>query len=506
MEEKTRPREDVETSRLDAINVAQDGLAATDKYGSALVEFDSHAEARRRTKIDFAVVPLAALMFLFCSIDRANIGNARLAGLEKDLGMRGNDYNAVNSILFVAYLLFEFPHNFLCKLIGPGWYLPGLTMGFGLASIGTAYVHNFSELAGVRFVLGMFEAGVMPGTAYYVLSRWYRRSELTFRLSLYIVMAPLAGAFGGLLASGILNVKGFGGFADGSWRMIFIIEGVLTVFVAILSFLFLTDRPETARWLSNEEKDLAIARVKSERVAVTSVLDRPDWRKLWKGLANPVTIVTGLCFLLETVTVQGLSFFAPTIVRSIYPRASVTSQQLYTVPPYVVGAVCLLVMSLFSWKTDRRCIYIVLCAPTVIIGHIMFLSTVDSTARYVALFLIASTVFTPGALTHAQVSANVVSDSARTMSIASNMFFANIGSLISTWSFLSWDGPDYRIGNGLNLATSGAMLILASGLLYWMKKDNERRARKDIDEELSGLDQHHIEDLDWKHPAFRWKP
>lgn len=71
---------------------------------------------------------------------------------------------------------------------------------------------------GVRFVLGVFEAGMMPGIAYY-LSRWYRRSELAFRLSLYIVMAPLAGAFGGLLASGILKLPHFGGLH--TWRMIF---------------------------------------------------------------------------------------------------------------------------------------------------------------------------------------------------------------------------------------------------------------------------------------------
>lgn len=247
-------------------------------------------------------------------------------------------------------------------------------------------------------------------------------------------MAPLAGAFGGLLASGILNVRGFGGIPDGSWRLIFIIEGFITVTIGVASLFLLTDRPETARWLSQAEKDLAVARVKSERIAVTQTLDRPDAKKLWSGLSNPVTIVTGLIMLLETVTVQGLTFFAPTIIRSIYPHATVTQQQLYTVPPYAAGAAGMVAMCLLSWRLDRRHVFMVGCALPVMVGYIMFLATGDATTRYAALFIIAFTAFTPGALTYAQVSANVVSDSARSMSVATNMLFANFGSLIATVS------------------------------------------------------------------------
>lgn len=116
-------------------------------------------------------------------------------------------------------------------------------------------------------VLGIFEAGMLPGIAYY-LSRWYRRGELAFRLSLYIVTAPLAGAFGGLLASAILSLDHFGMLH--SWRMIFGIEGIITIGLSLIGFFTLTDRPATAKWLTQAEKDLAIARVKSERVAVST--------------------------------------------------------------------------------------------------------------------------------------------------------------------------------------------------------------------------------------------
>lgn len=134
------------------------------------------------------------------------------------------------------------------------------------------------------------------------MSRWYRRSELAFRLSLYIVMAPLAGAFGGLLASAILTLDSFGGLKR--WRMIFAIEGIITCLLALISFFTLTDRPETARWLSPEEKDLAIARVKSERVGQHEVLDKLDKKKTLRGIFNPAILITSFIFLLDNITVQ----------------------------------------------------------------------------------------------------------------------------------------------------------------------------------------------------------
>lgn len=305
----------------------------------------------------------------------------------------------------------------MCKWIGPGWFLPIISLGFGISSLGTAFVQTKSQVMGVRFVLGVFEAGMMPGIAYY-LSRWYRRSELSFRLSLYIVMAPLAGAFGGLLASAILTLPHVGGLH--SWRMIFAVEGIISIGLSVLSFFTLTDRPATARWLSQAEKDMAVARVKSERVAQTEVLDGIDRKKLLRGIKNPVTLSTAAIFMLNNVTVQGLAFFAPTIVRTIYPHKTTVSQQLFTVPPYVVGAFFTLLFPALSWYTDRRQIFMIMSAPMVMIGYIMFLASKNPHVRYGATFLVASSAFALGPISNAQVAANVISDTARSSAIGTN--------------------------------------------------------------------------------------
>ncbi|ESK97477.1 mfs transporter [Moniliophthora roreri MCA 2997] len=465
-------------------------------------QFDPAAEARLRTKIDFYVIPSISLLYLFCFIDRANIGNARLAGFERDLKLEGYDYNIVLTVFYVSYIIFEIPSNMACKWIGPGWYIPAISLGFGIVSICTAFVNNIHAASGVRFVLGIFEAGMLPGIAYY-LSRWYRRSELAFRLGLYIVMAPLAGAFGGLLASAILELDHFGGVRE--WRMIFAIEGIITCGLSLIGFFTVTDRPSTATWLSPEEKELAIARVRSERVGQTKVLDKLDLTKTLRGILCPVTLATSFIFLLNNVTVQGLAFFLPTIVRTIYPTSSVVSQQLHTVPPYIVGGFLTVFFPLLSWKFDQRNIFFIAASPLLMIGYIMFLASGNPEVRYGATFLIASGAFIFGPLCNAQVSANVVSDTARSSAIGMNVMMGNIGGLISTWSFLPFDGPNYHIGNGLNLATSSTTLVIAIGLMFWMWADNKKRGKGKGDVELATMDQKQIEDLDWQHPEFRWR-
>ena len=284
---------------------------------------------------------------------------------------------------------------------------------------------------------------MLPGIAYY-MSRWYRRSELAFRLSLYIVMAPLAGAFGGLLASGILTLDSVGSLK--TWRMIFIIEGIITCGLAIIAFFTLTDRPATARWLTAEERELAIARIKSERVGTTEVLDKMDSKKLVRGIFNPVVLATSMIFLLDNVTVQGLAFFLPTIVRvstlnspptltyhkstneltdfqTIYPGTTVVHQQLRTVPPYIVGAFFTVLFPFLSWRFDRRNIFLIVSAPLIMVGYIMFLASTDGQVRYGATFLITAGAFSFGALCNAQVSANVLSDTARASAIGTNVMF-----------------------------------------------------------------------------------
>lgn len=266
-------------------------------------------------------------------------------------------------------------------------------------------------------ISGIFEAGLLPGIAYY-LSRWYRRAELTLRLGYYMLMTPLAGAFGGLLASGILSLDSLGSLTR--WRMIFAIEGIITTGLGLIALVFLTDGPNTARWLTEEEKQLAIDRVKIERVGQSQVLDKLNKTRIKRGILNPATLSTAIVFLLNNVVALGIAFFLPTIIRTIYPGKTTVQLQLLSVPPYVVAAACLLTACYFSSRIDNRQIFLVAHGPLVLVGYAMLLSLSNPNARYAAVFLTASSIYIGGPFSNSQVSANTVSDTARNMGISIN--------------------------------------------------------------------------------------
>ncbi|KAK1961286.1 hypothetical protein LY78DRAFT_589036, partial [Colletotrichum sublineola] len=173
-------------------------------------------------KSNLCIISLAALLCLFCFIDRSNIGKARLAGLEKGASPGGL------RLYFSIHLFLQdyWPRVVPSKTHYSRWLTckspQSLSFGYvnrptDVNTIASAYVNNYSQLAACRFILGIEEASITPGLSSY-LSRFYRHSELTSRLSLYIVMTPLAGPFGGLLASAILKLKGFGSqISAGSW-------------------------------------------------------------------------------------------------------------------------------------------------------------------------------------------------------------------------------------------------------------------------------------------------
>jgi MFS family permease len=200
-------------------------------------------ERKITTKIDMHLIPFVSILYLMAFLDRVNIGNARAFGLEKDLNLGGVEYNTALTIFFVPYIIFEIPSNILLKHFSPRVWLSICCIGFGLVTALQGLVQNYSGLLATRFFLGLFESAMFPG-CFYLLSTWYRRHEAQKRFSFFFSSTSLAGAFGGLLASGIGKMDHVRGFRG--WRWIFIIEGCFTVVVgAIFLFTFPTFPEQT---------------------------------------------------------------------------------------------------------------------------------------------------------------------------------------------------------------------------------------------------------------------
>jgi MFS family permease len=172
-------------------------------------------------KIDIHLLPFLIFMYLLNYLDRSNLAQARQGSLQKDLHMKGDDYNIAISILFVGYLLMQLPSNLLITRVRPSLYLGTVMTIWGVVSTCNSAVHNFRSLVAVRFFLGFVEAPFFPG-AVFLMSSWYTRAELTRRISWLYAGNALAQMFGGLISAGILrNLNGNMGIAG--WRWLFII-------------------------------------------------------------------------------------------------------------------------------------------------------------------------------------------------------------------------------------------------------------------------------------------
>jgi MFS family permease len=177
-------------------------------------------------------------------LDRTNIGNAKLGTLEKDIGMTPGSlqYNTALAVFFPFYVAAEVPSNIMMKKLRPSVWLTIIMVAWAIVMICMGFISNFSGLLVTRIFLGVAEGGLFPGVAYYI-TMWYRRHECGFRMALFFSAATAAGAFGGLLARGIMEMDGVAGRAGWSW--IFILEGALTLVVAIAAYWAINDYPRT---------------------------------------------------------------------------------------------------------------------------------------------------------------------------------------------------------------------------------------------------------------------
>ena len=227
-----------------------------------------HRETALVRKIDFRLLPMIVLMYILNYLDRNNIAAARLAGLQDPtskggLALTSTQYLTSVSILFVAYILMQVPSNlFLNKIGRPSLYLPTVMIIWGTISAATAGTKSFGGLIAVRFFLGFAETAYYPGCLLF-LSCWYTRKELGFRTAMLYSGALISGAFSGLITAGIRHgLDGARGLR--AWRWMFIIEGVITIFIAFLTYFVLPNFPRTTSWLTEEERQLAVWRLEED--------------------------------------------------------------------------------------------------------------------------------------------------------------------------------------------------------------------------------------------------
>jgi MFS family permease len=239
------------------LNGAASGVAALDPNSPEYKEL----ERRLVRKIDIRLMPITILLYILNYLDRNSISTARDNGLERDLGLKGQEYQTALSILYVGYITFQIPSNlFMTKLGRPSLYIPTFVTLWGVVSACTAATTGYHSLLAVRIILGAVESAFFPA-ALAMLSFFYRKNEMATRTALLFSGSIISNAFSGLISAGILSrMEGKAGLP--AWKWLFIIEGAITVVVAAMAVFILPDMPENSKFLSVEERQMAVNRLK----------------------------------------------------------------------------------------------------------------------------------------------------------------------------------------------------------------------------------------------------
>lgn len=214
-------------------------------------------------------------------------------------------------IFFIPYVIFEIPSNIILKRLKPHVWLSFCMFMFGLVTICQGLVRNWAGFMTTRFLLGLFEAGMFPGS-FYLIGMWYKRHEAQKRFSFFFSSTSLAGAFGGLLASAIGKLDHYHGYRG--WRWIFILEGLLTCVVSFILFFVIPDFPEEAKWLTPDEAAFVRARLQDDqgksarerRITPRDVLNVFKDYKIFLG---------GLMYFGFIVPAYSYAYFSPTIIK-----------------------------------------------------------------------------------------------------------------------------------------------------------------------------------------------
>ncbi|EFW23125.1 hypothetical protein D8B26_006646 [Coccidioides posadasii str. Silveira] len=464
-------------------------------------DFSDVDEKKVLRKMDLRLIPQLALLYLLSFLDRGNIGNAKIEGLDKDLNLQGSQYNWTLTVFFFTYATFEIPANILLKKLRPSIFLPSIMLAWGTVMTLMGLVKNYHGLLISRLFLGVTEAGLYPGCAYYI-TMWYCAKEGQFRQALFFSAASIAGAFSGLLAFGIAKMHGVGGYEG--WRWIFILEGLATVVVAVISFFTIYDFPETAPFFTERERAFVIHRLKYQNSKPGSKVAQDDefrWKYVIDAFKDWQVYVAIIMFWGIVCPLYGLSLFLPSIIRDLGFTSS--TAQLLTVPVYCTAATIAIISAWVADKKGSRSPFILFYMCIMAIGFIICIASAGRGVPglvYAGVFIAVCGLYPafPGNVTW--LSGNLSGSYKRATGMAIQIGVGNLSGTMASNFYRASDAPKYYMGHGIELGFVIAGIIAVLVLRFSYQHINKKR---DL-EGTGNLTEEEMAAMGDKSPAFRY--
>ncbi|OAA37859.1 Major facilitator superfamily domain, general substrate transporter [Metarhizium rileyi] len=420
-------------------------------------------------KLDTRVLPILALLFLCSFLDRTNVGNARIIGLQDSLHLSDSH---------------ELPSNLLLKKVSPKILLPCLTALWGIVIMCLGFARGFTSFWVLRALLGVAEGGLLPGMVLY-LSSLYTRGELAVRIGIFYSAASLSGAFGGLLARGLSAIGPRGGLEG--WRWILIIEGLITFLAGLVAFVGLPNNVAAASYLTPEERCWAMRRLAQGsdgrfRYNLAGEKDEKfSWGQVRRGVFDVQVWLTSTAYFAILSGLYSFSLFLPTIVNGLEITSDVNQTELWTVIPYAVAAPITVLVAILSDRLKLRGTLMLLILPIAIAGYAVIANTSGESVRFAMTCLMAVGLYCSVPCILVWNSNNSAGHYKRATTSGLQLAVANCGGFVATFVYPSKDGPNFHRGHTIIMGLLCYAWIAILANVMWCARINrdKRRGRYD---------------------------
>lgn len=301
-------------------------------------------EKRVMRKITLRIVPFIMLLYFIAFLDRVNIGFAALT-MNEDLGFSPTVFGLGAGIFFLGYFLCEVPSNLILHKVGARIWIARVMITWGLVSGAMAFVQGTTSFYTLRFLLGVAEAGFFPGIILY-LSYWFPMQKRAQVTAIFMAAAPVSTALGSPVSAALLEMHGLLGFSG--WQWMFVLEAVPAVVLGVMVLFWLTDRPEKAHWLKDDERDWLIATLAAEQSRKQATAQH----SVWQGLFDKRVLALSLVYFGTSAGLYTLGIWSPQIIKTL-GLSSMTIGLLNAIPA-VIAVLAMVLWAHHSDKTNER--------------------------------------------------------------------------------------------------------------------------------------------------------
>ena len=312
-------------------------------------------------KVTLRLIPFLFLCYVVAFLDRINIGYAQLQ-MKQTLPFSDAVYGLGAGIFFIGYFLFEVPSNLMLAKVGARRTLLRIMSCWGVVAAAMMFVSTPTMFYVLRFLLGVFEAGFLPGVLLY-LTYWYPNARRGRIIALFMSATAIAGILAGPLSGGIMKyMDGMNGWAG--WQWLFLVQGLPATLLGIVAYVYLQDKPEDARWLNNAEKSIVRGQLDQDQQAAAS------HGSFWQLLRDPKVYVMSFIYFLLLGAAYAIIFWVPTVIRS-WGVTDMLQIGLYAAIPNLIGAVAMVLVARHSDKKMERRWHLIACVLVASVGMLL---------------------------------------------------------------------------------------------------------------------------------------